>query len=122
MEKNLDLLIGSRILKNKKFIYRKNYYGVIFFSKLINFFFKTNLTDAAGATKIFKQEKFALLNIITNGFDFEFDLICKFAKLNYLIDEYPIEYAPRSFKEGKKIRAVKDGTKILKIILLNLFK
>ena len=121
-EKNLDLLIGSRILKNKKFIYKKNYYGVIFFSKLINFFFKTNLTDAAGATKIFKKEKFDLLNIITNDFDFEFDLICKFAKLNYLIGEYPIEYTPRSFEEGKKIRAIKDGIKILKIILTNLIK
>ena len=81
-KKNLDLLIGSRILQNKKFIYKKNYYGVIFFSKLINFFFKTNLTDAAGATKIYKKEKFKLLNINTNGFDFEFDLICKFDVLN----------------------------------------
>ena len=60
---NTDLLIGSRLLSNKiyisdkVFIYTKNYYGVVFFSKLINFFFKTNLTDAAGATKIFKKKK-----------------------------------------------------------------
>ena len=116
---NVDLLIGSRLLDNKIFIYKKNYYGVVFFTKLINFFFKTNLSDSAGATKIFRKKKFDEINIFTNGFDFEFDLICKFAKLNYLIDEYPVKYSPRTFAEGKKIRAIRDGIKILITILLN---
>ena len=116
---NVDLLIGSRLLHNRIFIYKKNYYGVIFFTKLINFFFKTNLSDSAGATKIFRKKKFDEINIFTNGFDFEFDLICKFAKLNYLIDEYAVKYNPRTFAEGKKIRAIRDGIKILITILLN---
>ena len=116
---NTDLLIGSRLLREKVFIYKKNYYGVVFFTKLINFFFKTNLTDSAGATKIIRKKKFDEINIFTNGFDFEFDLICKFAKLNYIIDEYPVKYNPRTFNEGKKIRAVRDGIKILITILLN---
>lgn len=122
IEKKIDFLIGSRILENKNFIYKKNYYGVIFFSKLINIFFNTNLTDAAGATKIFDKNKFISINISTSGFDFEFDLICKFAKLKHSIGEYPIKYSPRTFSEGKKIRAIKDGTEILKTILFNIVK
>ena len=92
---------------------------VFFIIPIINCFFKTNLTDSAGATKIIRKKKFDEINIFTNGFDFEFDLICKFAKLNYIIDEYPVKYNPRTFNEGKKIRAVRDGIKILITILLN---
>jgi dolichol-phosphate mannosyltransferase len=117
--KELDFLVGSRALVKKKYVYGRNYYGVIFLTKLINFFFKTNLTDAAGATKIYKKENYDQININTNGFDFEFDLICKFAKMNYKIDEYPAKYEPRTFAEGKKVRAIRDGTKILITILLN---
>ena len=116
---NVDLLIGSRLLDNKIFIYKKNYYGVVFFTKLINFFFKTNLSDSAGATKIFRKKKFDEINIFTNGFDFEFDLICKFSKKNLKIGEFSSHYFPRSYEEGKKIKPFIDGLYILKTILIN---
>ena len=57
----------------------------------------------------------------TNGFDFEFDVLCKFAKKGHKISEFPIKYFPRSIAEGKKLRAFKDGFFILWIILKNFF-
>ena len=56
----------------------------------------------------------------TNGFDFEFEVLCKFAKLKYTVSEYKVRYFPRSFHEGKKLRAITDGTKIFKTILTSL--
>jgi len=120
---NIDFLSGSRIIHQKKFIYRKNYYGVKALTSLINLLFKTNISDAAGATKIFRSDIYNKLEVRTDGFDFEFDVLCKFAKKKYKIVDFPIDYFPRSFAEGKKIRAFKDGILILITILKNyLFK
>lgn len=120
-KKKLDLLIGYRILENKKFIYKKNLYGVIVLTKIINLLFKTDLTDSAGATKIFKLKLFKSTKVHTSGFDFEFELICKFAKEKFLIGEYPIKYEPRTYEEGKKINPWKDGIKILFTIIRSYF-
>ena len=103
--------------KKKKFIYKKNYYGVIFLTKLINILFKLNLTDSASATKFFSLKNKKLFNTYTNGFNFEFELLCNFANRNLKILEYSINYFPRTVKQGKKIKAFRDGFKILLIIL-----
>ena len=40
---------------------------------------------------------------------------------NYKIYEYDIDYKPRTFDEGKKLRAFKDGSMIAKTILKSYF-
>ena len=121
VEKNLSLSIGSRLIEKKKFIYKKNYYGVIFLTKLINLLFSCKLTDAAGAIKIFNIDDYKKMIIKSNGFDFEFELICKFATKKLKIGEFPSDYSPRTFKEGKKLNAIYDGTQILIVIIKNFF-
>ena len=118
LNKKLNFLIGSRILKKKNFIYKKNYYGVIFLTKIINILYNLELTDSASATKFFSLNDKSLFNTFTNGFNFEFELISNFAKKKLTFDEYEIDYEPRTFQEGKKIRAFQDGIKILLTILL----
>jgi glycosyltransferase involved in cell wall biosynthesis len=115
--KNFDFLVGSRVHEKNKYIYKGNYYGVRFLTFLINFFFNTKLTDSAGAIKIFNKNKFKKVDIKTSGFDFEFELICKFAKKKFKIAEFYNTYKPRTYAEGKKLRAWKDGSKILRVIL-----
>ena len=118
--KSLDLLVGSRINEKDHFIYKSNYYGVRFLTSLINFFFKVSLTDAAGCIKIFDKNKYNQIFIKTSGFDFEFELICKFAKKKFTVGEFYTKYTPRTFAEGKKLVAWKDGSKILAVILKNI--
>lgn len=118
---SIDFLIGNRINIKNKFIYRKNFYGVIFLSKLFNLLFNQNLKDTACATKIFKREIYIEYDYSTNEFDFEFEVLAKFAKNNYKIYEYDIDYKPRTFAEGKKLRAFKDGSMIAKTILKSYF-
>ena len=117
----IDFLVGTRLRHQKKFIYKKNYYGVRIMTMLINYLYNTHISDAAGATKIFKKSVYSNFNISSSGFDFEFEVLCKFAKQGYQVTEFPIEYYPRSFEEGKKLRAIKDGSQILKTILKSYF-
>lgn len=118
--RNFDFLVGSRVHERNKYIYKSNYYGVRFLTFLINFFYNTTLTDSAGAIKIFDKKKYNQTFIKTSGFDFEFELICKFAKKNFTIGEFYTTYTPRTFAEGKKLVAWKDGSKILAVILKNI--
>ena len=141
----IDFLLGSRILLKNSFIYKINLVGVIFFSYIINFLYKINITDSAAALKIknnmkkmlyidknscinirdnfliHNTQEFKKLNIKTTRFDFEFDLLCQFAKKGYIIKEFPIRYFPRTYEEGKKIRVIYDGLYILYSIIKNYF-
>ena len=118
---DIDFLIGSRALEGKNYIYKKNYYGVRFLSILINLLFKTNITDAAAAIKFFRKEIYDKLKVETCGFDFEIDLLCKYAMRKHNIAEFPVQYFPRTYEQGKKVRAFKDGLTILRTILKNFF-
>ena len=111
-----NIVISAEITSH---IYKKNYYGVRALTMLINFLYKTNLSDSAGATKIFRKSIYDKMEIKTNEFDFEFDVLCKFAKSEKKIADFPIDYFPRTFAEGKKLRAFKDGMLILRSILRN---
>ena len=67
------------------------------------------------------KEIYDKLKVETCGFDFEFDLLCKYAIRKHNIAEFPVQYFPRTFEQGKKIRASKDGLTILQTILKNFF-
>ena len=121
--KSFDFLIGTRINEKNKYlyIYKANFYGVKFLTWLINILYGLKLTDAAAAIKIFNKKKYNTIKLNSSGFDFEFELICKFAKKNFSISEFYSNYKPRSFAEGKKLIAWKDGSKILIMILKTFF-
>lgn len=121
IKKKYSFLIGSRMAKKNVFIYQKNFYGVIFLTKIINLLYQLNITDSASATKFFSLKEKKIFETYTNGFNFEFELLCNFAKKNMKISEYSIDYKPRSIEEGKKIKAFRDGFKILLIIIFKKF-
>jgi len=121
-QSNVDFLIGNRIHKNNQFIYKKNFYGVKFISFIFNTLYGQKLSDTACATKIFKRKFYENFNFIKNEFDYEFEVLSVFAKNKAQILEFDVDYNPRTFKEGKKLRAFKDGSMILKTILEAYFK
>lgn len=67
-----------------------------------------DLTDVETCYKAIKTPLFKSIPLRSNDFRFEVELALKLAKRRARIYEVPIRYAPRSYEEGKKIRA-KDG-------------
>lgn len=121
IQQKASLIIGNRIHDKTKFIYKKNFFGVILITKIINLLFKTKISDAAGATKIFLKKDYENFQFSSNGFDFEFELICKFARFDKKIIQYNCKYFPRSYEQGKKLKAFQDGFKILITIIKTFF-
>jgi hypothetical protein len=48
------------------------------------------------------------LSLASSSFDMDAEIVAKALKRKWRITEVPIEYLPRSYAEGKKIR-IKDG-------------
>ncbi len=79
-----------------------------FFTGLINVTFFVKLTDPFTMYKVFRSEVFFGIELVSNRFDFDWELVCKSIRLGCIPLEIPVSYKSRSFSEGKKVRFFKD--------------
>ena len=109
MQNDLDVVYGSRVLDGKYYhYYRLNYWVVRILTWLTNYMFGSKYTDVATNYKLIRTNLLQSLDLKCSGFDLDFEVSNKLALVTDRIDEVPISYKPRSYAEGKKIRAV-DG-------------
>ena len=114
---NADVVYGSRFLGKKlslfgsgKTMYPHHWIGNRGLTLITNILYFTSITDMETGYKVFKREVIKNINLKANRFDFEPEITAKILKKGYKIKEVPIDFTPRSFKEGKKI-TWKDGLK-----------
>lgn len=105
-----EVVYGSRILKkgNGKST-ELFYWGGRFISLITNIIWFSHISDEATGYKLFRKGLLEELNLQSKGFEFCPEVTAKILKRKIKIHEVPINYYPRSKKEGKKIRAVRDG-------------
>jgi dolichol-phosphate mannosyltransferase len=111
------VVFGSRVLGgHAKYKYAYAYFGVRVMSKVTNRLFGSRLTDVATAIKMVRADVFKSLNLVCTGFDLDFELVDKILLAGHTIREVAIDYAPRTYEEGKKI-TVTDGLRGLMVML-----
>ncbi len=116
-ETGVGAVFGSRVLGGDvQYKYARAYLGVRFLTALTNLLFDGQLTDVATATKMVRSDLAKSLNLTCTGFDLDFELPDKILLSGNEIIEVPINYDPRTYEEGKKIKA-RDGLKALVIML-----
>ena len=117
---NVDAVFGSRFLKisfSKKYqMGLHRYLANKLLTLLINKICRQQLTDMETAVKSFKSNLINILNLKSNGFDIEPEIVKALSKQKVAIHEVPISYEPRTSAEGKKI-SFKDGLVTLSYIL-----
>jgi glycosyltransferase involved in cell wall biosynthesis len=103
-------VFGSRTLGGRRiYKYAKNYWGVRFLSTVTNLLYGSKLTDVAVGLKLVRLDVARALKLDGSDFDLDFELPCQLLKRGYDICEVPIAYHPRTFEEGKKLRAFHAG-------------
>jgi len=116
---NVDAVFGSRFLKisfSKKYqMGLHRYLANKLLTLLINKICRQQLTDMETAVKSFKSNLINTLNLKSNGFDIEPEIVKALSKQKVAIHEVPISYEPRTSAEGKKI-SFKDGIVTLNYI------
>ena len=115
---NYKAIYGSRVLKKDKFLNVQNFshkiriWGNIFLTFISNKINNQNLTDAHTCYKLLDSKLFKSLILKEKGFSFCPEVTTKLSKLGIKIYEIPINYEGRTYKEGKKIKAI-DGLKAI---------
>jgi SAM-dependent methyltransferase len=82
--------------------------GHWFFTTLVNLLFCQRLRDPFTMFKVFRRDCLFGLEFECNGFDFDFELLIKLIRKGYRPIELPVNYRSRSYKEGKKVRMIRD--------------
>ncbi len=80
----------------------------IVFTQIINVLFRSKFRDPFTMYKIIRKEIFDGINLTSNRFDLDWELVCVAIRLGSAPLEIPVQYSSRSFAEGKKIRLFYD--------------
>jgi hypothetical protein len=110
-------VFGSRVLGGEIVTrYWTTFAGNRLLTWLTNILFGGKLTDVATATKMVRRDVAQHLNLTTTDFNLDFELPNKILLAGFTIHEIPISYNPRSYEEGKKIKAI-DALKAIRTML-----
>ena len=83
-------------------------FGGIFFHFLFNVVFGQKLTDPTTMFKVFERNCLKGLKLVSDRFEFDYEILGKLIRAGYIPLEVPVSYASRGFEEGKKIRVFRD--------------
>lgn len=99
--------------------YRQGYVhyriGAYLLTALINLLFGSRLRDSYTCYKLIPTDVLRSLDLRSDGFEVEAEITVKLLQKKARIIEVPIEYHPRKFNAGKKIRA-QDAMKGIRTI------
>lgn len=87
-----------------------------FLSFLTNVFYGSCLTDMETCYKMMTEKVYKNLNLVSNRFEIEPEITVKILKKGFKILEVPIRTRPRTYKEGKKIKAEDAAWAVLALV------
>ena len=106
------VVIGSRWKKQKDNKKNINTYANIFINHLFNFLYKTTINDVLCCVKVIDKNLFKSLDLTSNRFTIEIEIMSKLAIKRIRLIEFDVDYRRRNYNEGKKLRA-SDGLSII---------
>lgn len=121
LDENLDVVYGSRVLAGTRHhYYTINYWAVRILTFFTNLFFCAHYTDVATNYKLVRTSLLKSLKLTCSGFDLDFEISNKLAMATKKIGEVPIDFEPRTYEQGKKIRYT-DGLRAFWVIIRDWF-
>jgi glycosyltransferase involved in cell wall biosynthesis len=121
VESGADLAIATRFGKGAKSFDAEGHrrFGNLFFTFLVNFFFRGSVTDAVNGFRAIKRRKMLLLNLPYSRFEIEFQMTIRASKLRFKIVEVPTTELER-IGGFSKAGSISVGISYLKILFKEL--
>jgi glycosyltransferase involved in cell wall biosynthesis len=116
LEHRVDFTLGSRHVRGKpmRIMADSRFRAWIVngahwvFLGLFNVTYGTHLRDPFTMYKVFRAECIDGVELVSDRFDFDWELVAKLVRLGYRPLEVPVTYNARTFGEGKKVRFFRD--------------
>lgn len=112
--KGSDVVCGTRFnqgMVEEGSVSKVNLFGNWLMSFVTTFFSGIKVTDIMAGFKGFTKEAAKKLDLITQHFGYEAEVVVKASKLNLKVKEVPITYTKRAFGTSS-IHAIKDGIRV----------
>ncbi|MCL5783969.1 MAG: glycosyltransferase family 2 protein [Patescibacteria group bacterium] len=123
-EDKSEVVYGTRLKRLPNFTNEEktvrfflHYLGNRLLSLFISLLYYQWITDLETGYKIFPRKAIENINFQANSFDFEVEITSRLLKSGYKILEIPIKTSPRGYKEGKKLKTARDGSRAFWAIL-----
>lgn len=114
-----DFIMGSRLkgdIKKGAMPWLHQYIGNPFLTAMLNFLFKTKISDAHCGMRAFTKEALEKMNLKTHGMELASEMVIEAAKCGLRIKEVPITYYSR--KAPSKLRSFQDGWRHVRFMML----
>jgi glycosyltransferase involved in cell wall biosynthesis len=119
MAGDADFVIGTRIkgdIKKKAMPWLHQYIGNPLLTEMLNFLFKTKISDAHCGMRAFTKEAIEKMNLKTHGMELASEMVIEAAKCGLKIKEVPITYYAR--RAPSKLNSFKDGWRHVRFMML----
>jgi len=112
-----DFIIGSRF-QNKANVFqsRINRVGVSILNFLIRILIRQRFTDSQSGYRAFKSSLIKKVNLKSNGYEIESEMLIKAVKRGFKTKEIPIKCGQRTYGKSK-LDPLKDGAKIFASVI-----
>lgn len=114
-----DLVLGSRLkgdITPGAMPWLHRYVGNPLLSALLNFIYRTRISDTHSGFRAFRREAYLALGLKSTGMEFASEMLIAAARAGWTIAEVPIAYLPRAGES--KLRTFRDGWRHLRLLLL----
>lgn len=115
-----DMVVGDR---RSDGIYDKqnnrmfHSFGNNLITKLINFFFNSDLSDILSGYRVFSRRFVKNFPILCAGFEIETELTLHALDKRFRVEEIPVKYSERPTGSVSKLKTYSDGIRILRTIM-----
>lgn len=118
LEQGVDMVIGDRLsstyfTENKRPFHNT---GNVLVRKLVNLFFKGNVTDIMTGYRAFSRSFVKSFPVLSKGFEIETEMTIHTLDKNLSLSSIPVGYRDRPAGSQSKLNTFSDGLKVMKTI------
>jgi glycosyltransferase involved in cell wall biosynthesis len=119
LDEGAELVMGDRMdnIHPGAMPWLHRYVGNPVLTGILNFFFRTGVSDAHCGMRALRRDVLPRLDLRTTGMEFASEMVIRASKERLDIREFPIEYHPRGGES--KLSSFRDGWRHLRFLLVH---
>ena len=117
LDQHLDMVVGKRVTEESASYRFGHQVGNRMFTGMVRWLFGHGLSDILSGFRVFSRRFVKSFPALSTGFEIETELTVHALSLNIPVAELPSSYSGRPEASASKLHTVKDGFRILFMIL-----
>ena len=114
MKEQADMAVAVRLAEYTATSFRLlHVFGNNLVRRLVNWIFKSNLSDIMSGYRVFSRELVQSIPILSSGFEVETEMTIRILDYGFRIKEVPLPYRERPEGSVSKLRTFHDGFRVL---------